>query len=439
MAFEQYRAAQAIAAATPESRNRYVDLLRAVAILAVVFGHWLMAAVWVDGSGFHARNILSEVEATQWLTWGLQVMPLFFFVGGYSNAASWKGAAGGYSSWLRGRLRRLVLPTVPLIGAWIGLGLIAPQFGLDPALAHLGSQVALIPLWFLAVYVLMVAATPLTVNLWNRYRMRAVLVMTAGALATDAVRAVTTDHVGFVNYAFVWGPVYLLGHAWRNGFFRDARQSMALVAIAGAGLIAMTLAGPYHVSMVGVPGVAFGNTAPPSAALLALALTQIGIALALQRPMRQFLQRPAAWTATVLINGSIMTVYVWHMTAMALAIGAVLLVDWPLLAPIPGSVGWWVTRPLWIGVLAIVTVPFMVAFRRLESGSRATNRERASQIAPLLATFGVGISFFSVAIKGLSTSDPLWAAAAVLPLFSVAYWLRPTTPLPSNRRELMRR
>jgi hypothetical protein len=34
-----------LASKTPESRNRYVDFLRAVSICAVVFGHWLMALI----------------------------------------------------------------------------------------------------------------------------------------------------------------------------------------------------------------------------------------------------------------------------------------------------------------------------------------------------------------------------------------------------------
>ena len=32
-----------LAEQTPESRNRYVDLLRAIAISCVVLGHWTMA------------------------------------------------------------------------------------------------------------------------------------------------------------------------------------------------------------------------------------------------------------------------------------------------------------------------------------------------------------------------------------------------------------
>jgi len=42
--------ASELAAKTPPERNRYVDLLRAVSILVVVVGHWLIATAWyVDG------------------------------------------------------------------------------------------------------------------------------------------------------------------------------------------------------------------------------------------------------------------------------------------------------------------------------------------------------------------------------------------------------
>ena len=43
------RAAE-LAAATPSSRDRFVDLVRAVSIVAVVLGHWLMAVpAWPPG------------------------------------------------------------------------------------------------------------------------------------------------------------------------------------------------------------------------------------------------------------------------------------------------------------------------------------------------------------------------------------------------------
>lgn len=70
--------AAAMAAKTPESRNRYVDFLRAASIFAVVFGHWLMAAPYVSGGAINITSMLEHQEWTRWITWAFQVMPVFF-------------------------------------------------------------------------------------------------------------------------------------------------------------------------------------------------------------------------------------------------------------------------------------------------------------------------------------------------------------------------
>ena len=96
--------------ATPESRNRYVDLLRALSICSVVFGHWLIAAPWMDGERLRFDHMLAIQPWTQWLSWLFQVMPVFFMVGGYSNAASWDAsvrAGQSYGDWIGARMRRL--------------------------------------------------------------------------------------------------------------------------------------------------------------------------------------------------------------------------------------------------------------------------------------------------------------------------------------------
>src|SRR5699024_9044956 len=102
-------------AATPESRNRVVDFLRAAAITVVVLGHWTIIAVDPDG-GIQPHGVLDGAAWTHPLTWIFQVMPIFFLVGGYSNALSWRSARRkdlGYAAWLRTRLRRLGIPLIP--------------------------------------------------------------------------------------------------------------------------------------------------------------------------------------------------------------------------------------------------------------------------------------------------------------------------------------
>ena len=110
--------ALSLAAQTPPSRNRYVDFLRASSIGAVIAGHWLIAAPWIRDGELQLDHMLAVQPWTQWLTLLFQVMPLFFLVGGYSNAASWEAArrtGKPYGTWFAGRARRLIGPVVPLV------------------------------------------------------------------------------------------------------------------------------------------------------------------------------------------------------------------------------------------------------------------------------------------------------------------------------------
>jgi fucose 4-O-acetylase-like acetyltransferase len=109
---------------TPDSRERYVDFLRALSIGVVVFGHWLAAVItWRDGD-IGGTNALEVVDGMWALTWVLQVMPLFFFVGGFSNLKTWRALrqrGGDYTEFLHGRIARLMKPTAIFIGFWMVL------------------------------------------------------------------------------------------------------------------------------------------------------------------------------------------------------------------------------------------------------------------------------------------------------------------------------
>lgn len=113
-----------MAEATPADRDRYVDLLRVASLGTVIAGHWLMAAVSGDGIG----NLLALVPALQVLTWGLQIMPVFFFVGGFSHALSYRSLARRtdgpvYAAFLRARLQRLLRPTLVFVLVWAAAAL----------------------------------------------------------------------------------------------------------------------------------------------------------------------------------------------------------------------------------------------------------------------------------------------------------------------------
>lgn len=366
------RAAE-LAAQTPASRNRAVDFLRALSILAVISGHWLLAAPYAGDGGLALVNMLERQPWTQWLTWGFQVMPVFFFVGGYANGVSWEAALRdnkSYGQWLTGRLSRLVGPVLPLVATWAVLGGVATLLDVPPGMVRVGSQVALVPIWFLSVYVVVVLLVPLTYAVWQRLGFASFWLLAALAAVDDLIFFHSgLQLLGVLNYFFVWLAVHQLGYAWYQGRYAGPVRTCAFAVLGLAMLMTAVTLGPYPVSMVSVPGEAVSNSLPPKLTMLALGLVQSGLLLTLERPLRRWLERGVPWTATILLNGMIMTIYLWHITASALVMGAAILLGNVGLGVAPGSAVWWWTRPLWLAAYLGVLLALVPVVARFETGS----------------------------------------------------------------------
>ena len=412
----------ALADATPASRNRAVDALRAASILVVVFGHWLMAAVQVDDGQLVAGHLLNEASWTHPLTWLLQVMPVFFVVGGYANGVSWRSArtrAEPYGSWLRARLRRLILPVMPLlvvwsIGGWIGL-----EAGLDPSMLALASQVALVPTWFLAAYVVVVTLTPAMLWLWNRLGWYSV----AGGLALAGLcdlLSIGLDlvPVGFLNYVFVWGTVHQLGFAWLDDRLGGPGRRLAMAGSALAAVLVLVWAGPYPVAMVGLDTTEVANSYPPRVTLAVLGIFQAGLVLAAEQPLRRWLERRGPWRAVVAVNAQIMTLYLWHLTAMVVVIGLSLLAGGFGLAIEPLGLTWWLTRPVWYAVLSVVTLGLVALFGRFER-PRPDLRPAPAWWRPILAVVAVCAGLGLLAAVGIADEAGLNGLILTLPVAGV--------------------
>jgi hypothetical protein len=368
--------ARELAQMAPPERNRWVDFLRALSIMAVVFGHWLMAGLYVDDAGALQRgDLLSTQSWTHWLTWAFQVMPVFFLVGGYANGMSWgaitrraePGQVGAYRDWLASRVQRLIGPTFPLLLLWAVLAVVMTQVGLDRTQIRDATEAALIPVWFLAVYLIVTAFTPLTYKAWQRFGWLSFVIYIPIAMATDWLTfAMGVEYINFTNFLWVFLAIHQLGFAWRDGRFENQLFALAWFAAGLAILISITVYGFYPVSMVSAPG-GFSNSLPPTLALFALGAAQVGLVLALEPLGRKMLNNVNLWTATVLMNGMIMTVYLWHLTAFVLVMTAVWLgLGGMGLNSVPGTGEWWLSRPLWLGIYIIALLPMIAIFAKHE-------------------------------------------------------------------------
>jgi hypothetical protein len=387
---------------TPETRNRYVDFLRALSILAVVLGHWLISAPYFDNGAPAYSHLLDLAPWSRWLTWLFQVMPIFFFVGGFSNGVSWDSALRkqlSYRQWFDARTRRLIGPVLPLLVAGGLMVAVAHCNGVGAGMIHIGSKVALVPVWFLAVYIMVVALVPLSHAAWKRWGLASVFVpVGAAALVDVAFFAGGLRALGWFNYPFVWLAVHQLGYAWRDRTLAGPRVGFPLFVIGILTLVALTHIGPYPLSLVGVPGDEVSNTLPPKLPLLALAAAQIGLVLMLEDSVRRWLERRVPWAATILINGMIMTIFLWHSTVMMLLVGLAFWQVPGVLAQQPDTSGWWLTRPLWIFVYALTMLPFLLAFGRFERPGAGSSTKPA---AVWLQLFGCALACAGLAMLAL--------------------------------------
>jgi hypothetical protein len=400
-----------LADATPAHRQRYVDLLRAVAIVLVVIGHWLITVIERRDGEVVGRSALGELSWAHPVTWLVQVIPIFFLVGGYANAASWQGrrrSDGDAVGWVQDRSGRLLRPTTVLLLVLAAAALVARVLGASPVQVRPVVWFATIPLWFLSAYLVVVLLTPPMYALHERWGFAVPAVLAVLVAVGDVARFTGRPALADGGYLFGWLAVHQLGFAWRTGAL-PARPRVGAV-LAGAGLVALvllTVVGPYPVAMLDVPGE-LRNASPPTVALLAAATFQIGVAFVLAPVAERWLRHRRPWTAVVAVNAVILTVFLWHVTAAILLIGALNAVD---LLPTPrvDTAAWWLWRVPWLAALLLVLAALVAVFGPVETRTPHRAGSRSGRLpAPVsavldrpLVSAGLTVLGYAAAVYGL--------------------------------------
>jgi surface polysaccharide O-acyltransferase-like enzyme len=417
--------------------------LRALAIAAVVIGHWLLTDVRYHDGILDGVNAISYVSWSAWVTVVLQMVPIFFLVGGFANAISWGRQTRSWRVWLRLRMRRLLGPTVTYMTIAVAAVALAQLTGVLRRNVYQAAWALAFHLWFLAAYIVLIALTPLLCKAHRRWGFAVPLVMSTLALLISA--AIITWHwhvVGWANYLFVWGTFHQLGFAWQGGDFARRRWlAPALTAIALTALVALVWPGPYPLNMVGVPGADIQNPSPPSAALLAFGLTQCGLALTAERAANNWITRHRSARALARHGASLtMPVYLWHMVPVVVV--SVIAYPSGLLDQLrPGSGAWLAQRVLWIAVLAAVlaTLVAVLTVARQTRARRTRARRKDSTIVnataavdqpayPSILLAGVAFTVASLArlaINGFAPSGRVDLATLAIFFIGVAMVFTP--------------
>jgi hypothetical protein len=334
---------RATADATPDTRDRVIDAVRAASLFVVVFGHLLMAVVYWPPVGVPVvGNLLAGYPVLQLLTWVLQVMPIFFAFGGAASVIAWRKADGSgvlYSTWMWGRVRRLLRPVLVYFAVMAVVGIVAARIAGPAANALLG--VVAQPLWFLGVYIVTLLFLP--AMWWVHRRNRAIAFVVLVPLAALVSIGVTIlgwpQWLGFVNFILVWVAIQQLGFFWGE----QTRRAAWIVEAVGAAAVNVVLVyfGPWPMSLVGLPGdrvdvdalTIFGHTivvpgfhgeysnmSPPSIVLLMHGLTLVSLVFIFRGALERMLRRPRVWLATCLMMLTAMSLYIWHLIALVAAV-----------------------------------------------------------------------------------------------------------------------
>lgn len=397
--------ASQVDASTPETRDRGMDALRAFAIFGVILGHWLVTAWAVDGEGnLRVVSPLAYLPSLVPMSWVLQTLAIFFFVGGYAAGCSLarlrsqrvetrgthpaettpathmaarqarrtgpersSGPAARAASsrdWLWGRASRLLAPVAPLLLVWVLLLALLAAAGMRAGSLRSLAVPALGPLWFLGVYGLLTAAAPLLARV-RPGRLVPLLIGIVVAVDTARFALDGPKWLGWVNLVAGWLVPYVLGLARARGGLTGRRTAVAMLAGGVAVTVLLVTAFGYPASMIGVTGARVSNLSPPTLAAVGFGIAQVGLALLLLRPLARLMRRPRLWAVVVLANASAMTVFLWHQTALTVVMLGTLPFGHgvPGLLSLPDSATWLLLRAAWLPVPAALVLVLILTLR----------------------------------------------------------------------------
>jgi peptidoglycan/LPS O-acetylase OafA/YrhL len=395
------------------SRDTGIDFVRALCVVGVVLLHSIMVGVTVSDQGPVFDN---ASDGTGWiapLSWLLQVMPLFFVIGGFSGLLAYRrmrqrgGTAVGF---VAGRLHRLLQPavfTVAIVG--VGLALLTVSGVPADLIATAGFRYGQ-PLWFLGVFLLCQALLPLLASAHERAPYRTITALVAASIAVDVLRAVTgIDGLGFLNLAFVWMALQQLGFFLADG--RIDALSRRVRATAGLGalllLIVTFVTGLYSADLI-------ANINPPTAALLLVGVAHTSLLSLHRERLERFSHRPRVAAFTGFVTARTMTIYLWHMPVLLVMAGATAIYALTTGVTLPAldSAGWWAGRPLWLATALALTAIVAVAFTRFESrpAPQATTSRRRLVAGASSGLIGVVL----LLVLGTSVATALIAVALIL-------------------------
>lgn len=407
-------------AAGAGNRDRAIDVARLSALVVVMFGHCALLLATIDDDGLWIGNILGELPALSPITWVVQVMPLFFFAGGAAAAYGWHPGTP-WGSWLVSRAQRLCRPVFWYLAFWTAALVVARLILGDASADRLGRECVAL-LWFLGVYLVVIAFVPLLARLRSAAVAGAVVAgLVAVAAGVDQVRfAVGSAEAGVANFLIVWLIPVVIGVAYARRLIRPA-MALVVAAVAFTAQVLLALSQTYEVPLV-TNGSSHGvsNVSPPTVLLAVHCIWMSCVFVAAAGLVDRWAQRPRVWYVVAVGNSGAMTLYLWHIPAIAVAtfaLNGVGLDAYDVDAP-----DFWAMLALRAAVFAVVMFATFLLLsplehRKLPWWDGPVGARGARSILAGVLICAAGVAMLLVAKNGLAGADG-WIPLAFF-LFSV--------------------
>ena len=398
-------------------RDPVIDLVRALCVVAIVLLHGLQMGVTV---GPHGPVLEYATVGASWyppVTWLLQVLPVFFVIGGFSGMLAFRrlrDRGGTATDFVVGRVHRLLLPAVVTISVVAVVLAVLQVRGVPPELLLEAGVRYGQPLWFLGVFLGSQAVLPTLLRAHERAPLGTLAVLGAGALGVNA-RA-EPDRSGRRRLC---EPRLRLARPAAAGLLprrRTPRRAAPRDPRADRCEAVALLAGAFALGIFSPDLIAQMN--PPTSALLLVGVAQTAAFTLLRPTLAALIARPRLSAVTAFVTARTMTIYLWKLPVLLTMAGvsAYLAEHGGLLLPDPSGLLWWTLRPSWLVLSLVLTAAVAWALggmerRRLHHPTTSSSR---AQQAVLLALAGVLVPL----LAGTTVLTALLAAGLFLTALS---------------------
>lgn len=371
--------------------SRVPDGVRALALLFVITAHCL---AWTRLNNHGLTNIIQFKPDLWWVTWIVQIMPLFFFFAG-TGLSKFGQEKSGKRYLMRGFMLLSPATLMFVFSALVGLGMLPTK---NSVVAQNVGLLLVQLTWFLAVYVLIVAITPFL----SRFTSIGGIALWLGLVSgIDALRIHVNPGLGWLNMVVVWSLFAVVGMR-----IKDLQKSPKVIVFLGF-IVAWLCAwagihfGPYSKALISVPGVpGLSNLGPPSIVLACAGIGQIFLVISGWAVLEKLFSNRFVWTVIGGFGMRSMQMYLHQMVFIMLGVAPFIAIEsYP---PAAGLI-WWLEHLL---VLTFVIACLWFTAPYLRRAADAFSRKVLARLVPTslagrMVTIPRGLARLILGIAGL--------------------------------------